>query len=98
MLRERADFYATAHPTPADILLIIEVAESLEYDRDYKLLRYAQSAIAEVWIVNIDQRQIQQYDDPAHGQYRREQTWLPGQTITSTALPSLTVHIDTIFG
>ena len=34
ILRPRADDYARAHPGPADVLLVIEVADSsLEYDR-----------------------------------------------------------------
>jgi Uma2 family endonuclease len=38
LLRPRADFYADAHPQPADVLLIVEVAEaSLDYDRDVKV-------------------------------------------------------------
>src|SRR5438105_9315212 len=32
LLKPRADFYSNAHPTPADVLLIIEVAEtSVDY-------------------------------------------------------------------
>ena len=34
LLRLRADFYRHAHPTPADVLLIIEVADTtVDYDR-----------------------------------------------------------------
>ena len=37
---------------PADVLLLVEVAEtSLEYDRDEKILRYAQTQIPEVWLI-----------------------------------------------
>lgn len=42
LLRPRADFYAESHPQPADVLLIVEVAEaSLDYDRDVKVPLYA---------------------------------------------------------
>src|SRR3982751_4315477 len=42
LLKPRADFYSNSHPTPADVLLIIEVAEtSVEYDRGVKLPLYA---------------------------------------------------------
>ena len=35
LLRPREDYYTRAHPTPGDILLIVEVAESsLTYDRE----------------------------------------------------------------
>src|SRR5678815_5112676 len=38
LLRPRADFYASAHPGPADILLIVEVADSsIDFDRNVKV-------------------------------------------------------------
>src|SRR5262249_50864693 len=42
----REDFYAQALPLPEDVLLVVEVAEtSLEYDRDEKIPRYAQTRL-----------------------------------------------------
>ena len=36
LLRPRADFYASGHPGPGDILLIVEVAQSsIDYDREF---------------------------------------------------------------
>src|SRR5256885_12139959 len=59
LLRQRDDFYRHAHPTPADVLLIIEVADStLESDRAYKIPLYAQATIAECWLVNLPEEQI----------------------------------------
>ena len=38
ILRPRADFYAAAHPGPADVLLVIEVADTtLAFDLDVKV-------------------------------------------------------------
>lgn len=49
LLRARPDFYAHAHPGPADVLLIIEVAEaSADADRTVKMPLYARAAIPEV--------------------------------------------------
>ena len=37
LLKPREDFYAENHPTPQDILLLIEVSDStIEYDREIK--------------------------------------------------------------
>lgn len=99
LLVYRPDYYATGHPQPADILLIIEVSDtSLAYDRDSKLPRYAASLIPEVWIIDAEHHQIEQYADPAHGQYRTKQTWSHGQTLTSHALPTLTVQVGAVLG
>ena len=55
LLRRRADFYATAHPGPEDVLLLVEVPDtSTEYDREVKLPLYARHGIAEVWLVGLD--------------------------------------------
>ena len=44
LLRLRDDFYRGAHPTPADVFLIIEVADTtVEYDRLVKVPLYAKA-------------------------------------------------------
>ena len=54
LLRPRADFYNDRLPAAADVLLLIEVADStLAYDRDEKLLLYARHGIAEAWLVDL---------------------------------------------
>jgi Uma2 family endonuclease len=42
VLKLRDDFYSEGHPTPADVLLVVEVADSsVEFDRNKKLPLYA---------------------------------------------------------
>jgi Uma2 family endonuclease len=42
LLKPRKDFYSTSHPTAADVLVVIEVADtSADYDRNVKLPLYA---------------------------------------------------------
>jgi Uma2 family endonuclease len=56
--------YATRHPAPSDIALVIEVAESsLTDDRSEKGMLYAQAAIPQFWIVNLIDRCIEVYTD-----------------------------------
>src|SRR5579871_3101296 len=68
--RYREDNYRKAPPTPADVLLLIEVSDTtLAYDRQEKLPRYAQAGIPEVWITNIDGEAIERYSEPQGNQY-----------------------------
>ena len=70
VLRLRDDYHRQ-RPTPADVFLLIEVADSsLEYDRAVKLPRYAAAGIPEVWIVNLRARQVEAFANPANGVYQ----------------------------
>ena len=98
VLYARDDFYAAAHPTPEDVLLVVEVADtSASYDRNEKLPRYAQAAISEVWIVDLNALVIEQYTRPVMGQYRTKQPWEQGQTVEATSVP-LQLAVDQVLG
>jgi Uma2 family endonuclease len=59
ILRPRADFYTTSHPGAADVLLVIEVADtSLAYDLGTKVPLYARHGIPEVWVIDAGTRRI----------------------------------------
>ncbi|MFO1420887.1 MAG: Uma2 family endonuclease [Candidatus Competibacteraceae bacterium] len=80
VLRWRHDYYRSAHPHAEDILLIIEISDStLRYDRDVKIPLYAKSGIPEVWLLDLQQRQLEIYRDPTHGQYRQRDCRRAGQ-------------------
>ena len=66
LLRPRPDFYRTSHPTAADVLLLVEVADSsLAWDRGPKLALYARHGVAEVWIVDLTGRAVEVFGSPA---------------------------------
>jgi Uma2 family endonuclease len=70
VLSSRVEEYETAPPGPADILLVIEVADtSLTEDRDVKAPLYAESGIPEYWIVNLVDRVVEVYRQPENGLY-----------------------------
>lgn len=58
------------HPRPADVYLLIEVADStLAKDRRIKLPLYAANGVPELWIVNLVDRQLEVYTDPQGDSY-----------------------------
>jgi Uma2 family endonuclease len=98
ILHPRDDFYVDALATPDDILLLIEVADSsLGYDRDEKLPQYAASSISEVWIIDVQNRVVEQYTQPAQGQYTQIHKVLYGSTITATTMVNVQFTTDRIF-
>jgi Uma2 family endonuclease len=63
--RLRLDDYANSHPSPADIILVIEVADSsIKFDRDTKAPLYAAAGISEYWIVNLIDNRLEIYRQP----------------------------------
>jgi Uma2 family endonuclease len=60
LLHPRDDDYASRHPQPSDVLLVVEVAEtSLEFDRTVKGSLYAQAGIPALWIANLEAGRIE---------------------------------------
>ena len=65
LLRRRDDFYAKSHPTPQDIALIVEVADtSLGFDREDKVPLYSMCGIPEVWIVDLPTKSVHVFRQP----------------------------------
>jgi hypothetical protein len=67
--------YSDHHPGPAEIQLILEVADSsLAYDRSTKARLYAWAGVPLYWIINLIDRRLEIYSDPdtAVGAYRAQ--------------------------
>ncbi len=93
--KPRRDYYKRSLPQPADVLLVIEVADSsLAYDRTVKMPLYAQAGIAEAWIVNLIDRWIEVYRDPSPAGYTTMLKILPGRTIAPQAFADVIVVVD----
>ena len=94
LLRPQADFYASRLPGPADILLIIEVAESsADYDREVKSPLYAGAGVPEYWLVDLNTRQLVCYSDPADGAYRALRRHSPGESVPPLLLPACPIAV-----
>ena len=88
------DDYHRRRPTPEDVLLLIEVADtSLEFDRDVKLARYAAAGIPEVWIANLRARQVEAYSDPVDGSYRSRRVVTSQGSISPLAFPDVSLAV-----
>jgi Uma2 family endonuclease len=86
--------YATAHPGAADVLLLVEVAEtSLVYDQRTKAAVYAAVGIREVWVVNLPDRVLEVYRDPGPPGYRDRQTYDLDARVAPLAFPELELAV-----
>ena len=93
LLRPRADFYRTSHPTAADVLLLVEVADSsLAYDRGPKLALYARHGVPEVWIVDLVGRAVEMCRGPGPEGYAERRRVTEGMA-TPTLVPGLDIDV-----
>ena len=69
------------HPEPADVGLIVEVADtSLSEDREVVHV-YGAAGIPISWIVDLVERQVEVYSDPGAGGYQTRQDFTLGQIV-----------------
>jgi Uma2 family endonuclease len=97
LLRPRADSYRDTHPTAADTLLLIEVAESsLRYDRKVKLPLYARHGVPEVWIVVLERGTVEVCRAPGKEGYAAV-SWLgAGDVLEPVLLPGVRIAVADI--
>lgn len=95
ILRGKEDFYVSAHPTPRDVLLLIEVSDTtLKFDREVKLPIYARAGIAEYWIVDLEGESVEVYLEPGPEGYGQPQKLSRGDSISPLLLHDLTLSVD----
>lgn len=64
--------YFDRHPGPADLRIVIEVADAtLARDRGIKKRIYAMAGIPCYWIVDLNSRRVEVYSEPRDGDYGR---------------------------
>ena len=99
LLRWRDDFYRPAHPTPADVLLVIEVADStVESDRSYKMPLYAKAGVPEAWLVNLPDERIELYAEPADGVYQVNKNFTRGEEIQAHSVVDIRFPVTDVLG
>lgn len=99
LLKRRPDYYAQNHPVPADVLLVIEVAdESVADEFEVKLPLYARAGVSEVWLLDLCSDRIEVRSQPASGVYQEARIILRGQKVVSQALSQLKLKADDILG
>ena len=88
------DYYAHAHPEPADILLVIEVADSSRvFDLGTKLDLYAAHGISEYWVVDGVRKCVHVFQQPVDGLFKFTRLYHPGESIPLPNLANVTLPV-----
>ena len=98
VLRWRDDRYrASPKGGPADVLLVIEVADtSAGFDRRYKAPLYARHNIPEMWLFDLNRRQVEIYAEPSPDGYAPMRIVGMDGILTPTALPQIAIPVSAV--
>jgi Uma2 family endonuclease len=87
--------YATHHPTPSEVYLIIEVADSsITFDREIKAKAYARAGIADYWVLNVGDRQLHVFREPTENGYQSEVILGETASISPIEFPAFNIAIQ----
>ncbi|MEA5514750.1 Uma2 family endonuclease [Nodularia sp. UHCC 0506] len=86
--------YADHHPTPSEVYLIIEVANSsLTLDCETKATAYSQAGITDYWVLDVISRQLHVFREPTQEGYKSAVILPENATISPLAFPDLQILI-----
>ena len=87
---------------PSEAILLVEISKAtLQYDRTTKASLYASLGIADYWIVNLTDNQVEVYRQPiAHASgefghdYASRQIYQRGQSVALLEVPTVSIAVD----
>lgn len=90
--------YLESHPAPADIFLIVEVADTTLYkDRKDKARAYAKAGIPDYWVMNVSKQQMYVFREPDGTNYQQETLLNLDATLSLVAFPDIQVSVRQLF-
>jgi len=91
--------YRDRFPGPADVVLVIEVAQtSVEHDRSEKLGIYAAAGIGEYWIANLREMQVEVYREPRGTEYLWRRIYPLGESLSPLSAPAASFQVSALLG
>lgn len=98
VLRKRDVSYSRAHPTPEDVLLAVEVADTTaRFDRIVKARVYARARIAEYWLVDVGEERVDVFRAPGVDAYAEINHVGRGVSVAPRAFPDAVLSVDDLF-
>ncbi|MDQ3062442.1 MAG: Uma2 family endonuclease [Acidobacteriota bacterium] len=90
--------YVENHPTPKDILLVMEISDTtLAYDRDDKARAYSRNGVRQYLLLNLQNETVEDYRSPEADGYGSKQTYRSGEAFNLVAFPEIEIKVDDLF-
>jgi Uma2 family endonuclease len=103
LAQPRSDGYDRRHPSPEEILLVVEISDStLKYDQEEKKRQYAAAGIVEYWLFNLIDLLVEVYRQPfvsetGEADFQSKTVYRPGQRIAPALFPKTWIRLEDIF-
>jgi Uma2 family endonuclease len=99
LLRRRQDRYRSRKPGPTDVFHIVEVSDTtLRFDLQVKLPLYARADIAEVWVVDLQDRRLIVHREPTLDGFASVRTFSRGESVAPLNFPELLIAVSDVVG
>lgn len=98
LLRMHEDRYRSRKARPWDALLVVEVSDTSVARDLAKAAQYAQAAIPEYWIVDVNRGMVLVHQSPVGGEYTQVAEYRHGQAFHSPALGMRGVQMEEVLG
>lgn len=86
--------YLSSHPTPEDIFLVMEVADTTILRDREKAKNYARNGIQQYLILNLNTNEIEDYREPAPDDYRFKRTYTANESFNLVAFPEIEIKVS----
>ena len=98
LLRRRAVSYSREHPTPDDVVLAVEVADTtVRFDRLVKARLYARAGIAEFWLLLAVDGTVEVHRTPGADGYASVTQRRLGEILSPVAFPDVGFTVADFF-
>ena len=90
--------YRKGNPQPADLRLVVEIADStVHFDRTVKARLYARAGIVEYWIADVTARSLVVHRDPLNGSYQSVTVYTDQESVRPLASPDREFRVGDAF-
>jgi Uma2 family endonuclease len=87
--------YADHHPTPSEVYLIIEVADSsLKLDCETKAKAYSLAGIKDYWVLDVVKRELHIFRNPTQNGYESEIIIGEDGIVSALEFPDLQISLS----
>jgi Uma2 family endonuclease len=98
VLNRDLSHFSRSRPQPADLHLVIEVADStLGFDMLTKSGLYARAGIVEYWVADILSRRMIVFRDPQEGRYASVLAYAVDESVAPLAAPDSSLLVANVF-